>query len=58
MARHLENVKEELLEEENPDEGNIGKWLDKASGALNVVDKESELYTKAKEVFVSFGMEL
>lgn len=56
--RHLENAKEELTEEEEPDESNVGKWLSKASGILKYADQGSELFEKAKEVMSGFGLEM
>ncbi|ATC97206.1 hypothetical protein [Pseudoalteromonas tunicata] len=56
--RHLENAKEELTDEAEPDEGTIGKWLNKATGILKYADKGSELFTKAKEVMTGFGIEV
>lgn len=56
--RHLENVKEELTEEEKPDESTVEKWLSKASGILKYADQGSELLTKAKEVMSGFGVEV
>tara|TARA_R110002012_G_scaffold320630_3_gene544797 strand:+ start:177 stop:1193 length:1017 start_codon:yes stop_codon:yes gene_type:complete len=55
--RHLENVKEELVDEEEPDEATVGKWLSKASGILKLAGQGSELFTKAKEVMQGFGLE-
>jgi len=55
--RHLENAKEELVDEEKPDEESIGKWLSKASGILKYADKGTEVFTKAKEVMTGFGLE-
>lgn len=57
-VRHLENVKEELSEEETPDEESISKWLGKATGLLKAAEKGSELFNKAQEVFGNFGIEL
>ncbi|PHR83493.1 MAG: hypothetical protein COA59_11775 [Colwellia sp.] len=56
--RHLENAKEELTEEGDPDKSNVGKWLNKASGILKYADKGSELFSKVKEVMSSFGLEM
>lgn len=56
--RHLENAKEELTEEESPDEDNVGKWLNKASGILKYADKGSELFTKAQDVMKGFGLDM
>jgi len=55
--RHLENVKEELEKSEKPDNGIIGKWLSKASNVLNLAEKGSVLFEKAKSVFDSFGIQ-
>jgi hypothetical protein len=55
--RHLENVKEELEQSEKPDTAMIGKWLGKAGTILNVAEKGSALFEKAKGVFDSFGIQ-
>ncbi len=56
--RHLENTQEELTEEETPNESTIEKWLGKASKILKLADKGSELFSKAKQVYDDFGIEL
>ena len=55
--RNLENVQEELTEEETPDANIIGKWLGKASETIKLANKETELFSKAKQVCDSFGIE-
>jgi hypothetical protein len=55
--RHLENVKEELVDEEDPDEATVSKWLSKASGILKYADQGTDLFNKAKEVMQGFGLE-
>lgn len=56
--RHIENVKEELADSENPDKSLVGKWLDKAGNILSVAEKGSALFLQAKSVFDSFGISL
>lgn len=56
--RHIENVKEELADSENPDKSQIGKWLGKAGSILAVAERGSALFLKAKSVFDSFGISL
>jgi hypothetical protein len=56
--RHLENVKEELVDEEEPDEATIGKWLSKVSGILKYAGQGTELFNKAKDVMQGFGLEV
>ncbi|ARU57984.1 hypothetical protein OLMES_3965 [Oleiphilus messinensis] len=53
--RHCESIKDEMLDESQPDEGMIGKLLRKVSGILSAVEKGSELFEKAQSVFDSFG---
>jgi hypothetical protein len=57
-VRHLENVREELTEEAEPDAGNIEKFLNKASSTLQAFDKGSEIFNKAKDVMKGFGLDM
>lgn len=56
-VRHLENVREELTEEAEPDAGNIEKFLNKAASTLQAFDKGSEIFSKAKDVMKGFGLD-
>ncbi len=53
--RSCENIKDELLDEESPDEGMIEKWLNKINSVMSNVKKGSELFTKMQSVLESFG---
>ena len=55
-VRQLENVKDELVDEEEPDLGSIDKWLNKAGGLLKSAEKGSKLLDKAQSVMDSFGV--
>jgi len=54
--RHCESVKDEILDEAEPDEGMISKLLGKVGGILNTAEKGSDLFEKAQNVFSSFGV--
>ncbi len=54
--RQLENVKDELVDEEEPDLSSINKWLNKAGSLLKAAEKGSELALKAQNVMESFGV--
>lgn len=54
--RHIENVKEEIADAENPDQSQVSKWLGKAGNILTVAERGSALFLKAKDVFDSFGI--
>ena len=54
--KYLENVKEEILEEVQPSSNRIAKQLGKIQSLLTNIDKASEVYEKAKEVFQSFNL--
>ncbi len=55
-VRHVENAKEELSESENPDQGQVEKYLGKAGKILAAAEKGSALFLKAKSVFDSFSI--
>lgn len=57
-VRYLENAREELSEGENPNPDVVEKWLVRAKGVLNLAERGTELYDKAKAVLAGFGIAL
>jgi hypothetical protein len=54
--KYLEKTKEEILDEQQPDGNRIAKWLGKVQPLFTNIDKASEVYEKAKEVFRSLNV--
>ena len=54
--KNLEKIKEEILEEEQPDSNRIAKWLGKVQSLLPNIDKAGKVHEKAKKVFRSFNL--
>lgn len=57
-AKSIEKIIEELEDEETPNLGLIEKWLDKAGKIIKLMEKSSAIFSKAKEVYDSFGISL
>ncbi|EKO3839672.1 hypothetical protein NTE14_005460 [Vibrio harveyi] len=56
VARQLENVKDELVDEEEPDLNAVDKWLNKAGALIKSAEKGSQVVDKAQAVMESFGV--
>lgn len=56
--RYLENAKDELEEEEEPNVDLIEKWLGKVAEIIQTINKDSELAVKGKEILEKFGLSL
>ncbi len=58
VIRQIKNIKEELSDEEKPNEDLIEKWLNKAKQLVSFTEIGSDIFNKAKAVYESFGMGL
>jgi hypothetical protein len=55
---NLEKVKDEVANEEKPDDGRVKKWLETAKGALETTVLGKEVYELAAKVFTLFYITL
>ena len=56
VIRSVERVKEELEEEERPDQSKIARWLIRAKEGLQLGSLGREAIDAAKDVFENFGL--
>jgi hypothetical protein len=54
-ARNLSNVKEEVTENETPDQGRIARWLSRAQQITQLGTAGAELFEKGEELYRQFG---
>jgi len=57
-VRHLENVKEEVDETENPDKGRSARWLERSNKIISLSTAGADLIEKSSGLLRLFGISL